>query len=123
MKRFIVFAFFLFSVFYLSAQDISAEGKYPIHKHETYIVSYNVQMQNPDFVIWRLTDKEASAAEASKIERPKVFTAVKILKNMNLTKVQVMTEATCAHVTIEIGISIIQKILLGCVTSALKPIS
>ena len=75
MKRFIVFTFFLFSVFCLSAQDISAEGKYPVHEHETYIVSYNVQMQNPDFVIWRLTDKEAAAAEASKIKRPSSFTA------------------------------------------------
>lgn len=77
MKRLILFLFFLFVTLVLNAQDISAKGKYPVHKHDTYIVSYNPQKQNPDFVIWRLTDKEAAAAETSKIDRPKIFTECK----------------------------------------------
>lgn len=77
MKRFILFTTLLFSVLCLSAQDISVKGKYPVHEHKTYIVSYNVQKQNPDFVIWRLTDKEAAASEASKIKRPSNFVECK----------------------------------------------
>lgn len=86
MKRFILFTTFLFSVLWLSAQDISVKGKYPVHKHETYIVSYNVQKQNPDFVIWRLTDKEAAAAEASKIQRPSTFVKCKNTQKHNSYK-------------------------------------
>ena len=83
MKRFILFTTFLFSVLYLNAQDISVKGKYLVHEHETYIVSYNVQKQNPDFVIWRLTDKEAAASEASKIKRPSNFVECKNTQKHN----------------------------------------
>ena len=83
MKRFILFTTLLFSVLYLNAQDISVKGKYPVHEHKTYIVSYNVQKQNPDFVIWRLTDKEAAASEASKIKRPSNFVECKNTQKHN----------------------------------------
>ena len=86
MKRFIIFTIFLFSVLCLGAQDISAKGKYPIHKHETYVVSYNVEKQNPDFVIWRLVDKEAVAAENSKIPRPREFIECKNTQKHNSYK-------------------------------------
>ena len=42
-----------------------------------------MQKQNPDFVIWRLTDKEAAASEASKIKRPSNFVECKNTQKHN----------------------------------------
>ena len=76
MRKFLSFLTLIFVTSSISifSQDIKITGsKGKIHNHETYILSYNEEKLNPDWVIWRLTSAEAARCDTATGNRESKF--------------------------------------------------
>lgn len=76
MRKFLSFLTLIFVASSISifSQDIKVTGsKGKIHNHETYILSYNEEKLNPDWVIWRLTSAEAAKCDTATGNRESKF--------------------------------------------------